>query len=199
MLIVPLSGPYFDPAVRSASVLRLQPAVGQRPLGRNVHRPAADVGTTAAADLSPPAAPSQRSRAASAVLGYLADLVDNVQSGMEQNRRATDPARANRRLLDTASELADSMVTEARVEGQPLFGRPGQGPQAAYEKQSRTAVEAQTVDQARGLLTEASRLFRSLQPSTAEEEKRANYVLGKFRDRVRDASTSGTGPVDSTL
>lgn len=133
------------------------------------------------------------------MLGHLADLVENVQSGMEQNRRSTDPARANRRLLDTASQLAQSMVAEARVDGQPLFGRTLPGAQAAYGKQSRTEGETQSVDQARGLLNEASKLFQSLQPSTADEEKRANFVLGKFKDRVRDVSKTGPEPVDSAL
>ncbi len=194
-----VTGPFFDPTVRSSPSVQPVVPVESRPLGREAPRVALDPGATSSADLSPPASPTRRAQAASAVLGHLADLVDNVQSGMEQNRRSSDPARANRRLLDTASGLAQSMLSEARVDGGSVFARSSAGPQASYGRSSPASSEAQTVEQARSVLTEAAQLFKSLQPSSSEEEKRANYVLGKFKDRVRGFAKTGPEPVDSTM
>ncbi|MBS1723989.1 MAG: hypothetical protein JSS66_13675 [Armatimonadetes bacterium] len=135
------------------------------------------------------------------VLSQLADLVDNVRTGICRNSSDPRPAESNRRLLDTASAMALDLLENAKVDGRRLFVSAVQAARTPAGAYGHSTCDKNAVQQASAVIREAADTFKRLSPSSSAEVQTADTILAGLAQRIRFVATgemdgSRTGPVD---
>ncbi len=108
----------------------------------------------------------------------LADLIDNVVSGLKRNSSGSQPAIANDRLMKTAAKMVEEMSSN-----RPVASGPTSRALEAYKTgsgQQALALRLRTS----GLAIEVVEAFQSTPVATEEQVSRAVEVLDALRLRA---------------